>query len=115
MPAPEDASPPANGPARFRLRVYRQGRETLVAAADPELVGKTFRDGKLKLEVKEGFYGGVDSEADERQVLQELRACTIANLVGERVVFLAVRHGFVEPENILLIGGVMHAQIAVLA
>lgn len=112
--APVSAPAPSAG-GRFRLKVYRQGKEVLVAAADPEVVGRTFRDGKLKLEVKEAFYGTVDAEADERQVVQELRACTIANLVGERTVFLAVKHGFVDPANVLFIGGVMHAQIAVMA
>ncbi len=35
----------------IRMKVYHQGKETLVAAADADLVGKTFREGKFKIEV----------------------------------------------------------------
>jgi len=31
------------------MKVYHQGKETLVAAADADLVGKTFREGKFKI------------------------------------------------------------------
>lgn len=93
-------------------KVYRRGREVVVAACDEELVGREFREGKLKLVVSEAFYGRETVDADA--LLQQLRACTIANLVGERVVGLAVEHGYVSDRNILWIKGVPHAQMATL-
>ncbi|MHB8586181.1 MAG: DUF424 domain-containing protein [Thermoplasmatota archaeon] len=97
----------------FRVKVHHHGKETLVAASDAELVGQTFREGKLKIAVVEAFYG--TSEADEKTLLASLRACTVANLVGPRAVEVAIRHGFVDPACVLKIGGVPHAQVATLS
>jgi len=32
------------------------------------------------------------------------------NLVGERTIALAIEHGYVDPDNILIIGETKHAQ-----
>lgn len=94
------------------LKIYKQGRELMVAAADRDIVGKKFREGKLHIDVKPSFYG--TEEADAETLVRHLRACTIANLVGENAVSIAVEHGFVNPGNIITIDGVPHAQIAAL-
>ena len=91
------------------MRVHRQGREVLVAVSDAALVGREFREGNLRLHVAEAFYGSDGADAPE--VLQQLAACTIANLVGVDAVMLAIRHGFVNPDNVLDIQGVPHAQL----
>ena len=97
-------------PMPLRMKVHRQGRETLLAAADAAVVGRHLKEGKLALLVSEAFYGTDD--ADEATLVAQLRACTIANLVGDRVVAIAVKHGFVDPELVLVIEGVPHAQLA---
>lgn len=96
----------------FKFKVYRTGRETLLAACDEELVGREFRDGKLRLHVTEAFYG--TERIEDQALLLQLRACTIANLVGERAVRLAAEHGFVSWDRVLWIDGVPHAQMATL-
>lgn len=96
----------------FRFHVHRSGREVLLAACDEEIVGREFRDGRLRIKVVEAFYGS-DRIGPEELALR-LRTCTIANLVGERVVSPAVEHGFVAEERVLRIAGVPHAQMAVL-
>ncbi|ASJ09998.1 hypothetical protein A3L12_01130 [Thermococcus sp. P6] len=92
------------------VRVYRVQGEVLLAACDEELLGRTFREGKLKLEVKERFYKG---ELVEEDALEELlEKATIANLTGERCVGRAVELGYVDEARILRIQGVPHAQMA---
>jgi hypothetical protein len=91
------------------MRIHRQGREVLVAVSDAELVGREFREGKLRLSVHEAFYG--TDGADATDVLRELAACTIANLVGVGIVTLAIQHGYVHPDNVLDVDGVPHAQM----
>ena len=91
------------------MRVHRQGREVLVAVSDAALVGKLFREGNMRLHVIEDFYG--TDGADAQEVVQQLATCTIANLVGVDTVTLAIRHGFVDPDNVLDIEGVPHAQM----
>jgi uncharacterized protein len=93
----------------FRMRVHRQGREVLVAVSDAGLVGKEFREGKMRLLVSEHFYG--TEHADATDVLSQLAVCTIANLVGVDAVTLAIQHGYVHPDNVLDIDGVPHAQM----
>ncbi len=91
------------------LRVFRSAEYTLVAVCDSELLGETFREGKLKLEVKVDFYKGVSASIPE--ALQAVDAADIANLVGQGIVEAAVQKGFVNPSAIVHIGGVPHAQI----
>jgi len=95
---------------KIYVKVYRVQGEILLAACDEELVGKTFREGELKLEVKERFYKGELVEVDALGRL--LDEATIANLVGERCVNKAIELGYVDKERVLYIQGVPHAQMA---
>lgn len=101
-------------PARIRSKIHRQGKEVLVAASDADLVGRTFEEGEFQLFVAEGFYGGDEDEVSERVLVMALRTCSIANLVGETVVAIAVRCGLVDRANVITIGGVPHAQVVAL-
>lgn len=92
------------------VKVYRQGGETLVAACDAEIIGKTFRSKDLKITVSEGFYKG--DSGDEEMLVNRLEMATVANLVGRKTIEVAVKHGFVDPACVLMIGEVPHAQMA---
>ncbi len=96
----------------FRLKIYRVRGEVLVAVCDSDIVGKTFREGDLKIEVKESFYG--ERDVGEEEVKRALRMATIANITGRRAVELAIRIGIVDRENVLKIGECWHAQMVVL-
>jgi hypothetical protein len=91
------------------LRVFKDPDHTLVAACDTELLGGTFRDGKLKLEVKESFYKGVQTSVQD--ALSAIDQADIANLVGTAIVEAAVRERLVDPSAVVHIGGVPHVQI----
>lgn len=95
----------------IRMKVYHQGKETLVAAADADLVGKTFREGKFKIEVGKFYEGEVVSE---ETFLSSLNLATIGNFVGSETVDAAIRGGFVSDGGILWIEGVPHAQFVLM-
>ena len=38
--------------------------------------------------------------------------CTVANLVGEKVIEVAIQGGYIDRGNVLMIEGVPHAQLA---
>ena len=95
----------------IRMKVYHQGKETLVAAADADLIGKTFREGKFKLEVGPFYEGDVVSE---EMFVSHLRLATIGNFVGTETVEAATRAGFVSEAGILWIDGVPHAQFVMM-
>lgn len=66
---------------KFRMKIYRVRGEVLVAVCDEDIVGKTFREKDLKIEVKEEFYG--KESYDEEEVKRALRQATIANITGK--------------------------------
>ncbi|MFB6087331.1 MAG: DUF424 domain-containing protein [Haloarculaceae archaeon] len=81
---------------------------TLVAVCDRDVLGETFENGDLSLTVTEEFY---DGERVERAVVVErLADADVANLVGTRVVELAVEEGFVDQDRVLELDGTHHAQ-----
>ena len=94
----------------IRMKVYTRGAETLVAAADADLLGRTFREGELRLQVN-AFYDG--EVVDEDGFVRHLQTATIGNFVGRETVDAAVRAGFVHRDGILWIDGVPHAQFVV--
>jgi len=94
------------------MKVYRVKGEILVAVCDSDIVGKTFREGELRIEVKEGFYG--DSEFNEEEVKNALKKATIANITGKRAVNLAIKIGVIDERNVLKIGDCLHAQMVVM-
>jgi len=81
----------------------------MVAACDTDLIGETFREGKLKLEVKADFYKGTKTSLEE--ALREIDSADIANLVGGRIVEAAVQQQLVDPSAIVRIAGVPHVQV----
>jgi hypothetical protein len=91
------------------LRVFKDAKHTLVAVCDSDIMGKTYREGKRKLEVKEGFYKGVLSSIPE--ALREISSADVANLAGNSIVNAAVQEGFVDPSAIVRVAGISHVQI----
>jgi len=80
----------------------------LVTACDPDVMGETFEDGDVSLTVTEDFYGG--DPLDEEAVVDTLARASVANLVGQEVVDLAIEAGYVDEENVLEVDGTVHAQ-----
>jgi len=91
------------------VRRHSTGTELLVAACDCGLIGKRFEEGELRLELRPGFFEG--EKVDKRLFLEVLALATIANLAGEETVNAAIEAGFVDPECIIRIQGVPHAQL----
>ncbi|TMH96261.1 DUF424 family protein [Candidatus Bathyarchaeota archaeon] len=81
----------------------------MVACCDKELLGKVFREGKLKLSLQTNFYGNSTLDLLEAMVL--LDNADILNLVGEKVVRAAIDRGLVHPHAVISIAGVPHVQV----
>jgi hypothetical protein len=96
----------------FAVKNYQQGLQRLLAACDEELLGTRHSEGKFRLDVAPTFYDGM--RVGEPELGHYLKACTVANLVGPRTVGLAVTLGLVDPANVLVVGGVPHAQVLVM-
>jgi len=81
----------------------------LVAVCDEECLGETYGDGDVSLTVTEEFYGG--EERDREEVVDSLTRASVANLVGERCVTVAIEAGLVDEDRVLDLGGALHAQL----
>ncbi len=91
------------------LKSYNTDKGSLVACCDEDLMGKTFREGRLRLAPESGFYG--DSLLALEEALVLLDKADILNLVGRNVIDAAIDRGIVHPEAVILIAGTPHVQV----
>ena len=91
------------------LRERETPEGLLVSVCDPGLLGETFESEQVSLTVNEEFYGG--DPADEDSVVDSLQRAVVANLVGVKAVELAIKHGFVDEQQVLELEGTLHAQM----
>ncbi len=91
------------------LKIYHHGDNLMIGACDEQLIGKTFKEGKFRLCVDKKFYDG--ERVDATTLRRFLQDATIANLVGAETIKIAIELGLVDPECILKIKGIPHAQV----
>jgi hypothetical protein len=90
-------------------KIKQDGKNVLLAICDAELLGKTFKEGKIVFKVTNEFYNGKKISLD--QAVNMIENSTIVNLVGNCCVNKAIERGFVHPEAVIMIEGILHAQI----
>ena len=94
------------------LRERETERGLLVSVCDEGLIGERFENGQVSITVEESFYGGESAvEADADTVIDGLRRASVANLVGEECVGVAVEAGIIDEGAVLEIGETRHAQL----
>ena len=92
------------------LKVHRiSGSGEVLAACDAELMDTTLMHGDVEICINRGFYG--TECACEEDVRGALACAENANIIGKRVVALAVAMGLIAEEDCIMIGDVPHAQI----
>ncbi len=94
------------------VKIHIHERDTILAACDEDLVGRTFRADGKKLDVSEIFYKG---ESVSREVLaRRMKEASIMNLVGEESVAVAIEEGYATADSIIEIDGVKHVQVVLM-
>ncbi len=91
------------------VNLRRFGKQVLLAVCDAEILGKTFSESGLVLEVNENFYKGFRTSVEE--ALSLIEQSTIVNLIGCNTVKKAIEKGYVHPDAVIEVCGVLHAQI----
>ena len=89
-------------------RNISQGSEVL-AVCDEDLIGKTFKEKGLKLEITERFYKGTLIE--EKNAVKIIKSARNINVVGKRSISLLVKEKVVRKEDIIKIKNIPHAII----
>lgn len=91
------------------IKRYKRGSDLLIGACDEKLLGKKFEEGKFQIDVREDFYGGEKVTSDIfKKFLDE---STIANLVGPETIKAAIELGLIDPDSVIKIKGIPHAQM----
>ena len=85
----------------------QQGK--VLACAEEELIGKTFKEGEIEFTVSERFYKG--KKVSEKQLKELLQEIDNINLVGEQPIKIAMQLKLIEQQNIIMIEKIPHAQI----
>jgi len=93
-------------------KVHVHENDRILAACDHDILGMTFKGEGIKIKVSEIFYGG--EEVSEEAFMERTKSVTIMNLVGNRVVDLAISKGLVSEESVMIIGEVKHAQVVIM-
>src|SRR3989344_4118097 len=83
------------------LKLHKSGNSEVVSLCDSNLIGETFEEGKLQIEVSERFYKG--EELPKEKVIIILKNCSNANIVGEESIKLALDNNIIEKESIIKI------------
>jgi hypothetical protein len=91
------------------LKIYKNGGHVLVAACDREVLGKTLKHGNVVVEIKRDFYEGENVSEEEFQ--KALKEATTANLFGEKTIKCAIQCRMIDPDSVIIIDSVPHAQI----
>ena len=89
-------------------KTYATQEDLVVAICDDNLIDKEIVDKEIKIKVSRNFYGGM--YITEGIALKLLNKATIGNLIGEKIVDIAEKNGFITKENIIFINGIPHAQ-----
>ncbi len=91
------------------MKKYDTDGKLIVAVCDTDILGKKFKEGKLVLKLEESFYKG--EEVCENEVKDALSCAHIANIAGEKSIACAVECGCVDPDTVIFIDGIPHAQM----
>jgi len=91
------------------IKIYKNGEHFLVAACDKEVLGKTLKHGNAVVEISRAFYEG--EYVSEEELQKSLVKATTANLFGEKTIKCAIKCGLIDPDSVIIIDGVPHAQV----
>lgn len=90
-------------------KVHSSPNGCVLAASDAELIGKTLKFGKLEFHVSEAFYKG--NKVSKKEFAKLLEEHTNINLIGKKVVGVALEKGLISERSIINIDGIPHVQI----
>jgi len=94
------------------LKIHETKDGKIVAACDKELIGRVLEEEGgvyIDLDAYRNFYIG--SLASEQELLAALRGFSSANLIGKKVVAIAVKNRIVGESNIRYINSIPYIQI----
>jgi hypothetical protein len=93
------------------VKVHKRGGHLCAAACDEDLLGQTLEEDPYYVTIKEDFFRGDLVEDDDPSTSALFQRSTSLNLFGEAAVALGIEAGCIDPDNVVRIRGVPHAQM----
>ncbi len=86
------------------LKVHYNEDNATIACCDEELLNQVFREGNLRIEISNQFFGGklINLEA----AIKVLKEVSFFNIVGENIIEKAIDCNLLPRDGVRLIGGV---------
>jgi len=94
---------------KFSVKVFKRENEILLAICDPSILGKSFEEEHLRIEINRDFYH--EKYAEEEEIMSLIKNATIVNAVGKETIKLLLKNKYIEEGCIIKIKGIPHAQI----
>lgn len=91
------------------VRVIKWEGTSLVNICDPELLGRTVEGDGVTMNISEDYFSG--ESMGEESVVQLVRSCSMANLVGNRIVNIVLRENLASQQAVRSVGGVSFLMI----
>lgn len=95
-----------------KINVDPVGNKKIVAICDKELVGKTFEEGELILDLNCGFFKGDEKTNDE--ILEIIKKSDGLNVVGEKSIEFLIENDYIDNGSVGKISGVPYAHVVVI-
>ncbi len=98
----------------FYVKIHKlDGNRILVAVCDEDLLGKKFAEKGLQLDLTSLFYRGKLTE--DKETIEVMKKSYCFNIVGKKIVDLALKEGFISKANIITIKKVPSCQGLILS
>ncbi|MBT3836100.1 DUF424 family protein [Candidatus Woesearchaeota archaeon] len=81
----------------------------LLVVTDSDLIGKKFEEERVQLDLMQDFYKGDEMNKEEVKIL--LQRSRHAHFTGKESVAVGVELDLINPERILYVEGVPHAEV----
>jgi len=88
------------------LKIHSSGERKIIAICDEDLIGKTFEENDLQLQVSERFYKG--EKTSESKILEEIKEADYVNIVGKNSINFGIKNKLILKSNIILIQKIPH-------
>jgi uncharacterized protein len=86
-------------------------RGSLVVVTDQDIINKVFEEGRKQLNLTSSFYTGETKSKEE--VKELLKNCTYAHFTGKEAIAIGIEMELINPQRILYIQDVPHAEVVV--
>jgi len=93
------------------VKVHMRRGHLCAAACDEELLGETLEEDPYHVTIKKEFFDGDLVEDDDASTTALFQRSSSLNLFGEKAVALGIEAGCIDPDHVVKIKGVPHAQM----